>query len=148
VVVRDRHTEKPYYERVDAVKLEDHVIIAKHMKLGDGPLADEETSAIEAVIGMALDSSWVSDRPPWRVIVHPMATSDGSTTNRCFIAFSFSHTISDGLGGPIFHGSFLDAIHLFDASKEALAEVKPTHSLPDPFDTPQRLPSRCVSPVS
>ncbi|KAK9774934.1 putative Major facilitator superfamily (MFS) profile domain-containing protein [Seiridium cardinale] len=139
VTIRNQQTEKPFYERLDTIHLEDHIVIDRDLVLDDG-LSSTETQSIELVLNSAVDRSWLSGRPPWRMLVHPILSSPSAKPSRCFIAFSFSHALGDALAGLAFHRTFLDATHLDDQIKEAPHSVKPSQKLPAAFDTPERLP--------
>jgi hypothetical protein len=135
VVVKDKHTEKPAYEGVSSINLEDHVSIVDEVN------SAEETEAFEKVLPPILDRPWPADIPPWRIIVLPLA-SHGSTAKRCFIVFSFSHTLGDGMVGITFHRTLLEALRRTTGTdeKESFLITPPTQVLPAPFDTPERLP--------
>ncbi|KAK9419592.1 putative Alcohol acetyltransferase [Seiridium unicorne] len=139
VSIRNQQTEKPFYERLDTIYLEDHVVIGRDLVVDDG-LSSTETQSIELVLNSAVDRSWLSDRPPWRMLVHPILSSPSAKPSRCFIAFSFSHALGDALAGLAFHRTFLDATRLDEQIKEAPHSVKPSQTLPAAFDTPERLP--------
>jgi hypothetical protein len=104
--------------------------------------SDGETATIEKALPPILDRPWPADIPPWRIVVLPLAPQDDSTLTRCFIAFSFSHTLGDGMVGHIFHHTFLDAWRQMPDTdrKEPFLIIPPSRTLPAPFDTPERLP--------
>ncbi|KAI1859346.1 hypothetical protein JX265_010349 [Neoarthrinium moseri] len=136
VVIRQEHTEKPFYERASEIHLKSHTLIA-------GDLQDNNiTKGIESVLAStALDRSWLGDdKPPWRIVVYPILSPREAKPSRCFIAFSFSHGLSDGLAGPAFHRTFLSAMSEPSMSKETPAVITPDLTLSAPFDTPERLP--------
>ncbi|KAI0136191.1 alcohol acetyltransferase [Xylariales sp. AK1849] len=139
VIVKDGHTEKPFYERVLTIHLENHISVAEGLAG-----IDEDKSAviksIEAATVPLLDHLWPSDRPPWRIVVHPFPSAQSTDLNCCFVAFSFSHALSDGIAGLAFHRTFLDAIRVSGADNELLPVVTSGGTLPAPFDTPERLP--------
>ncbi|KAK6062758.1 major facilitator superfamily transporter [Seiridium cupressi] len=139
VTIRNQQTEKPFYERLDTIYLEDHVVIGRDLVVDYG-LSSTETQSIELVLNSAVDRSWLSERPPWRMLVHPILSSPSAKPSRCFIAFSFSHALGDALAGLAFHRTFLDATRLDEQIKEAPHSVKPSQTLPAAFDTPERLP--------
>ncbi|KAK0640784.1 hypothetical protein B0T16DRAFT_202168 [Cercophora newfieldiana] len=129
VLVADRHTNKAYYHRAPSINLEDHITILPPAE----PNAPSWT-AIETVMQADIDRPFSYTIPPWRLAVLPLSP------NSCFIAYSFSHGISDGPSGVSFHRTFLNAIQ---ASPEPLASpiiTPPDIPLPPPFDTPSRLP--------
>ncbi|KAH7127870.1 alcohol acetyltransferase [Dactylonectria estremocensis] len=127
VVVGDKHTDGSFYQRISNINLNHHISIVHDS-------ADTDSAVIQKVLEIEVDKPFPSDVPAWRIVVLPL------TSGRCFIAFSFSHTIGDGLSGPSFHQTFLEACN-------ALPDVVPPHivetlprPLPAPFDTPERLP--------
>ncbi|KAK7407828.1 Alcohol acetyltransferase [Neonectria punicea] len=127
VVVGDKHTDKSFYEQVARIDLKNHISIA-HAS------TDEDITMIQKVLEADVDKPFSPEIPPWRILVVP--TQPG----RCFIAFSFSHSICDGLSGACFHRSFLEACKaLPDVATSSTVET-PTRPLPAPFDTPERLP--------
>ncbi|KAF7595187.1 hypothetical protein BBP40_006931 [Aspergillus hancockii] len=137
VVVKDKHTDKPAYEAVSSINLEDHVSIIHEEDTSDG-----ETAAIQKALPPILDRAWPADIPPWRIVVLPLASRDGAGVTRCLIAFAFSHTLGDGMVGLAFHRTFLDAWQQTTGTDEQESSlVTPPHrTLPAPFDTPERLP--------
>lgn len=135
VVVKDKHTEKPTYEGVSSINLQDHISII-HDNDSHGEMA-----TLQKILPPILDRPWPADIPPWRIVVLPLAAPDGSSVTRCFIAFAFSHTLGDGMVGPAFHRAFLDAWRQNTGTdeKRSFLVTPPTRTLPAPFDTPERL---------
>jgi hypothetical protein len=130
VVAGDRHTDKPFYERVKTIDLERHVSIHESNK--------DDTAAIEDLLEATLDAPFPSDIPPWKILVLPLQTGE------CFVGFSFSHSLGDGISGKCFHSTFLAALqktaaHVSPSSSSAIVQT-PDRPLPEPFDTPARLP--------
>ena len=134
VIVKDKHTEKPAFEGVSSMRLENHIIIVH-----DG--TSDETAAFQNILPPILDRPWPADVPPWRIVVLPLASHD-SKVKRCFIVFSFSHTLGDGMVGITFHRTFLKAWqrNALADEKESLLVTPPRQVLTAPFDTPERLP--------
>ncbi|KAF5856573.1 hypothetical protein ETB97_007130 [Aspergillus alliaceus] len=138
VVVKDKDTEKPAYEGVSSISLEQHISIIHD----DEMQSSGETAILEKVLPPILDRPWPAGVPPWRIVVLPLASPDESKIARCFIAFAFSHTLGDGMVGLAFHRTFLDAWReTTGADKgEYFLVIPQSRTLPEPFDTPQRLP--------
>ncbi|KAJ5471167.1 hypothetical protein N7530_008524 [Penicillium desertorum] len=137
VVVKDKHTEKPAYEAVSSIDLHDHVSIIHD----DQASSNDETAMIQKILPAILDRPWPADIPPWRIVVLPLASPQGSTVTRCFIAFAFSHALGDGMVGVAFHRTFLDAWRqTTGVEKASFLVTPPNQTLPAPFDTPERLP--------
>ncbi|RDL41703.1 Alcohol acetyltransferase [Venustampulla echinocandica] len=136
VVIKDAHTEKPYYESVSNINLADHVFM-----LGDDEARDDDTATLEKILPPILDQPWPPSVPPWRIVVLSLPPQRGTKIPRCLIAFAFSHTIGDGIAGLAFHRTFLDACQLqTTTNEETFMFTVPRPTLPAPFDTPQTLP--------
>lgn len=116
------------------MNLEDHISIV-HDESSD------ETAAFQNILPPILDRPWPADVPPWRIVVLPLASHD-SNVKRCFIVFSFSHTLGDGMVGMTFHRTFLEAWQRNTSAdeKESILVTPPRQLLTAPFDTPERLP--------
>jgi hypothetical protein len=115
VVVQDMHTDAAFFECVPTINLEDHISIVGEIdvnalasKEGD----DDEMTKIETLLPSILDRSWPVSQPPWRIVVLPLSSSkqQGREQTRCFIAFSFSHALGDGIIALAFHRTFRDGI--------------------------------------
>ncbi|KAJ5748440.1 alcohol acetyltransferase [Penicillium nucicola] len=142
VVVKDSHTEKPVYEGVPTINLDEHVSII-HNAIHSDPNSTEETETIQKTLASALDRPWPNEIPPWQIIVLPLSSAHDSTTKRCFIAFSFSHTLGDGMVGTAFHRTFLEAWRQPENPHDntSIVAMNPSNqTIPEPFDTPARLP--------
>ncbi|KAK9239608.1 hypothetical protein V1525DRAFT_397906 [Lipomyces kononenkoae] len=130
VIIKDAHTEKPFFERVLVVDLEKHITIVKDN------VPSEEWIAIGNVLAADLDKPFRPGIPPWRIVVLPWDES------RCLVAFSYSHTIGDGPTGVIFHRTFLKAcreVSRFATPSPRMVDTT-SRKLADPFDKPGRLP--------
>lgn len=138
MVVKDKHTEKPSYEAVSSINLENHLSIIHD----DRSSSDDETAAFEKALPPILDRPWPTEIPPWRIVVLPLTSPNGSAVTRCFIAFSFSHSLGDGMVGRAFHRTFLEAWRQTAEreGKDSFLVTPPARTLPEPFDTPERLP--------
>ncbi|KAL3491473.1 hypothetical protein BJX62DRAFT_225150 [Aspergillus germanicus] len=142
VVVSGKDTDKSAYEGVSRMDLAEHISIVPESK------GKNETAAIEKILPSMLDRPWPADIPPWRIVVLPLSWADTTSTTaatRCFIAFSFSHTIGDGNVGLTFHRTFQTAwTESLTSQKEdksfSFALSLQPQPLPEPFDTPERLP--------
>ncbi|OKP12196.1 hypothetical protein PENSUB_2229, partial [Penicillium subrubescens] len=141
VVVRDKDTDKPGYEAVASIDLPEHVCILPES------LEEDEVRAIEKILPASFDRPWPADIPPWRIVVLPLPRTDKTSTavaSRCFIAFSFSHTLGDGNVGLTFHRTFqaawTESITSPKSNTSSPSLCLPPRPLPDPFDTPSRLP--------
>ncbi|OKL59952.1 hypothetical protein UA08_04825 [Talaromyces atroroseus] len=141
VVVKDKHTDKPYYERVPQVNFKDHVSIIGKEATFYADLGGDDSARIEAALPSILDKPW-GELPPWRIAVLPLrqTSEDLSRRSRCFIAFAFSHALGDGNIGTAFHRTFLNAILNPATPVNSTWVMTPDKELPIPFDTPQRLP--------
>lgn len=129
-IVQARETEKPFFQQVPSIDLQNHISIA-HSSPGEADLV-----AIERVLGQALDQPFPAGIPPWRVIVLPLQSS------RALVVFAYSHTIGDGPSGTAFHTTFRTAykdISVATSLGDSLIKIPPRR-LPEPFDTSKRLP--------
>ncbi|KAL4871871.1 hypothetical protein BDV12DRAFT_205712 [Aspergillus spectabilis] len=140
VVVKNKHTEKSLFEGVSSLDLENHISVIPSDE--NATSRDSENKAIEKILQPILDRPWPADIPPWRIVVLPLASPKDSSVARCFVAFSMSHTIGDGMCGIAFHHTFLDSWRQNTVvdEKESFILALPTRTLPEPFDTPKRLP--------
>ncbi|RDW74846.1 hypothetical protein BP6252_05988 [Coleophoma cylindrospora] len=131
VAVNDMHTDKPFYESVPTINLEDHISI-----VNDPAAVNDQVAAIERVLSQQLDLPFTRGIPPWRTVVLPLGP------NQCFVAFAFSHIIGDGPTGTAFHRTFLEACRSIPDLKSSEPHIikTPVRPLPPPFDTPERLP--------
>ncbi|KAE8149939.1 hypothetical protein BDV25DRAFT_140323 [Aspergillus avenaceus] len=135
VVVKDKHTEKPFYEAVSSIELHQHISIV-HEEIG----SEGEAKVFERVLPPILDRPFPADIPPWRIVVLPLP-SNTSTVTRCFVCFAFSHSLGDGMVGLAFHRTFLEKWRQSTSTKSESSTVTlPSRTLPEPFDTPTRLP--------
>ncbi|KAK8091478.1 hypothetical protein PG997_001839 [Apiospora hydei] len=134
IVTRDAATEKPFFERVTSLDLENHlsVVDCPTARSGDG----DDQQWMEQILESLVDRpNSIASIPPWRVVVYPIAPG------RCFVAFVYSHIIGDGPAALAFHRAFLDGLRRQrkTAKVETVLTV-PEFTLPDPFDVPGRLP--------
>ncbi|KAL4967522.1 uncharacterized protein BDV14DRAFT_188300 [Aspergillus stella-maris] len=148
VVVKNKHTDKASYVKVESLNLSQHISILHDQKTSD----DTENKIIERALLPILDRPWPADVPPWRIVVLPLAPASANNNDpkakRYLIAFSFSHALGDGISGLIFHRAFLNAWNNTIAStnpatksnNETLIVTSSPRTLPPPFDTPSRLP--------
>jgi hypothetical protein len=128
VTVGDRNTDKAYYEYVSSINVEEHISIVQDPEV--------ETDSLEAIgrsMKPELDRPFVAGIPPWRIVVLPLSPT------QCHVAFSFSHTIGDGIAGVAFHKTFLEGLRETPETIPSSTIVPPKKPLPEPFDTPERL---------
>lgn len=128
VVVGDKNLDKSYYERVATIDLDRHISI-----ISSDPDQDD-TSAIENLIAANLDKPFTEGIPPWNLAILPLRTGE------FFIAYLYSHTIGDGISGPCFHRTFLEALQEGAVGPVSSSLQTPAVQLPEPFDTSERLP--------
>ena len=137
VILKDKDTEKPIWEGVSNVKLDDHISIIQDQATEGG----DEAAIVEKVLPSIVDRRFTASSPPWRIVVLPLPSRQGTTKPRCFVAFASSHSIADGGAGLAFHGTFLKGLRESTKEKtESLTITVPGRALPEPFDTPERLP--------
>jgi Alcohol acetyltransferase len=137
VIVKDKHTEKPFFERVSSINLEDHISIIHDDAANDGSL-----ETLEKILPPILDRPWPAGIPAWRVFILSLPSADGARKTSCFVAFAFSHTLGDGVSGLAFHRTLLDAWRNDTAKdeKQSFLMTPSSRTLSAPFDTPERLP--------
>ncbi|KAM7192884.1 Alcohol acetyltransferase [Naviculisporaceae sp. PSN 640] len=147
VVVADKHTEKPYYQRVASFDLRQHINWREPESVSNK--SSSWTKDVENLLRQDLDRPFKEGIPPWRVVILELS-SDSKSHRRYCIAFEYSHTIGDGPSGIAFHktfySAFTKALSPTSASGSQVAEPwgaipfplneKP---FPEPFDTPERL---------
>lgn len=80
-----------------------------------------------------MSATFPSAIPAWRLVVLPFSQQ------RCFIAFTYSHALGDGLSGIAFHTTLLTAFqeHCLTQDLTCTPTLKQLHP---PFDTSQNLP--------
>ena len=78
--------------------------------------------------------SWPRSTPAWKVTVIAFSQQ------RCFIGFSLSHSLGDGMSGVAFHRQLLCALQELPATAEDVVYTSPPKQLAPPFDTPANLP--------
>ncbi|PSN62734.1 hypothetical protein BS50DRAFT_649948 [Corynespora cassiicola Philippines] len=129
VTVGDMNTDKAFFQKVPTIDLLQHVSILERWSTGNA------MDRIENILEANLDTPFLRNIPPWRIIVLPLERG-------CCVAFSFSHMIGDGPTGSSFHSTFLSACRNYSSNAEAMTRVihTPSIPLPNPFDTPQKLP--------
>ncbi|KAF4555621.1 Hypothetical protein D9617_2g055840 [Elsinoe fawcettii] len=127
VTVGGTSGDKSWYKHATSVDA------SRHLKIVDA-LKSDESSAIQSLLESDLDEPFEDGIPPWRLKVLSL------TKSRAFLAFEYSHAIGDGNTGMVFHQQFLSALH--SGAPKPPSEAKPSHNLtlPEPFDTPNRLP--------
>jgi hypothetical protein len=139
VTLKDTHTEKPFWEGVSTVNLENHISLV----IESNSEYDNETRNIESVLPNILDQGFQDAiSPPWRIAVLPLPPQNDTKKPRCYITFVFNHCIGDGGAGLLFHLTFIEGLQN-DVSTEddSFVATVPSHSLPDAFDTPDNLPT-------
>ncbi|KAI9053532.1 hypothetical protein LZ554_002487 [Drepanopeziza brunnea f. sp. 'monogermtubi'] len=130
VTVSKADTESPYYAFCPRLDLGKHIQILAH---NYDPDSESEIRAVQRALPSILDAEWPPSIPLWKVVVLPFSG------RRCFIGFSYSHTIGDGMSGLAFTRSFLDALQ----TPHAVTELThyPIHKpFNPPFDSAKNLP--------
>ncbi|PVH88338.1 hypothetical protein DL98DRAFT_196707 [Cadophora sp. DSE1049] len=128
-IIAKHDTDSPYFEFCPRIDLSQHVQFLEH---GAGK-AGSEAATIRRILPGILDEFLQTAIPSWKIVVLPFSDT------RCFIAFSYSHALGDGLSGCAFHRTFLDALQ--EQRLETDLICKPTRkTLSPPFDTPENLP--------
>jgi hypothetical protein len=139
-IVERVETEAPIYVRVPSLDLRNHVDITRTANLSQ---CQDETRIVEDAIPSILDATWPKAIPPWKLTVLPFLNDGLKNRARCFLAFSFSHSLGDGISGLAFHRSLLDALQeprKINEEADVLTAPSSSKLFPEPFDTPERLP--------
>lgn len=125
--VADRETASPYYKACARLDLSQHVQILQQCDGRNG------VKSVEEALPAILDSIGPSFIPAWKITVIPFSHQ------RCFVGFSFSHSLGDGMSGIAFHRTFLGALQEPGVEKDPI--YAPTlQQLDPPFDTSTTLP--------
>ena len=125
-------TNTPGYRFCPRLDLSQHVEIFTRE---EGASTDVE--AVKRVLPTILDARWPASIPPWNLVVLPLSQ------RRCFIGFSFSHGLGDGVSALAFHRTFLKALQeqgLGLREGENLIHTPQRKPLSPPFDTKKNLP--------
>jgi hypothetical protein len=126
ITIADALTESPYYNFCSHIDLRQHV---QFFKRGE----ESEVKAIEQVLPGILDTPWSSLIPPWKIVVLPLSEK------RCFIGFSYSHALGDGMSGIAFHKAFLNALQEHRLDEDFICTpIK--KGLSPAFDTAENFP--------
>ncbi|QKX59147.1 uncharacterized protein TRUGW13939_06279 [Talaromyces rugulosus] len=135
MVMKGKDTNEPFWEVVPHLNLGDHVSILAEQAVDN----TGESAAIEKVLPSIVDQKFTDpSSPPWKLFVLPFAFA---SKPRCFIAYVTSHSVADGRSGYIFHQTFLDALQKSAGVQLDDTVIKASQApLPEPFDTPERLP--------
>lgn len=129
VIIAKHDTDSPYFEFCPYIDLSQHVEFLEH---GMGK-SESEAATIQKILPGILDGFLPTTIPSWKIVVLPFSDK------RCFIAFSYSHALGDGLSGCAFHRTFLEALQ--EQRLETDLKCKPARkALSPPFDTPENLP--------
>ncbi|KAK6586396.1 hypothetical protein PZA11_001453 [Diplocarpon coronariae] len=128
VTISKVESESPYYVFCPQLDLRKHIEILGHSDQN----GESETIAIQRALPSILDAKWPVSVPAWKIVVLPFSD------RRCFIGFSFSHTIGDGVSGLAFNRTFLDALQ----ERHAMTDLMYTSTrkpFNQPFDTANNL---------
>lgn len=120
-------TDSPYYKGCARLDLRQHVEMLPQCDERDG------LKSIQEFLPAILDAPWSHAIPAWKITVVPFSRQ------RCFVAFSFSHSLGDGMSGIAFHRTLLDALQDHVVEKDWSC-VPPPRQLDPPFDTSANLP--------
>jgi hypothetical protein len=133
----------PYYMFCPQLDLNRHIEILEHIT----SMEQNEVKTIEQILPSILERPWRMGTPPWKIVVLPLSGS------RCFICFTYSHGLSDGIPGIAFHRTFLNALTGGNPSlsnHQDLIYKSTRKDLAPAFDTAKNLPiswSYLLSPL-
>lgn len=136
IIVANSDTNSPYYTFCPRLDLSQHI---KIFESGKG----SELKNIERVLPEILDEKWQPSIPAWKIVVLPFSDK------RCFIGFSFSHSLGDGISGLAFNGTFLNALQESRLEEDLICTPN-MKKLSPAFDTAENLPiswSFLISPL-
>ncbi|KAL2064998.1 hypothetical protein VTL71DRAFT_4138 [Oculimacula yallundae] len=125
------NTDSPYYLFCPRMDLSQHVEIL-NLEVSDAN-EDTEAKSVMKYLPDILDKRLPTSIPSWKIVV--LTFSD----TRCFIAFTYSHALGDGLSGCAFHRTFLEALQEQRQEKDTDCIPK-RRQLSPAFDTPENLP--------
>lgn len=136
ITVVNPETESPYYAFCPQLDLSRHIQFLKHND-------ESERESIQRILPSVLDVEFPASLPPWKIVILPFSDK------RCFIAFSYSHTLGDGISAMAFHRTFLTALQAAHTDTD-LTCMSLRKTLRPAFDTPHNLPiswSYLLSPL-
>ncbi|KAK8115467.1 hypothetical protein PG984_011969 [Apiospora sp. TS-2023a] len=130
VLAKDTTSETPFYERVPTININDHLSIVNTKN------SRRDEQWLEELLETLLDCPNPPNVPPWKVTICPIGRQ------QYYVLFSYSHAIGDGLVGPVFHRTLLEVWQQQETNQfePTSVLVVPNITLPEPFDTPGRLP--------
>ena len=143
-IVRNSHTDEAFFECVSTIDLNEHILFAEalHSELPASQTEEaDDIKNFEKLLPSVADQRWEAARPPWKLVVLPLAPLDfqGQNLGRCFVSFAFSHALGDAISAVAFLRTLGDG--MYDHFNEDNSTVStPTDGLPAPFDTPENLP--------
>lgn len=145
VVVRDMHTDAAFFEHVPTMNMDDHISVVGKADIDAFPSKegddDDKMTKIEMLLPSILDRPWPASQPPWKIVILPLSSSKQQCKERtsCFVAFSFSHALGDGMIALAFHRTFIDGI--FDSvDRDCSTVATPVSEFPASFDTAKNFP--------
>ena len=106
----NEHLPDPAYVRLENIDLRHCVVVKQDTK--SGSLWHEKT--LEDILSHEHSLLWqhLSTRPPWKLLVIPHFYGSNTSIRPVFdMSFVFHHALIDGLSGPAFHSSLLEALN-------------------------------------
>lgn len=137
-MTKQADTETPYFAFCPQIDLGQHIQIKS-----PSDESQDERKIVEDLLPSVLDQPWTNLIPSWEIVVQPLSKM------RCFIAFSYSHNVIDGISGIALHRTFLEAMQENQVEHDRIVNP-PRRPLKEPFDSPERLPiswSYMLSPI-
>ena len=131
-IIVESDTKTPRYKFCPRLELSQHVEIFTRNEA-----ANTDVEAVKRVLATILDAKWPFSIPPWKIVVLPLSV------RKCFIGFSFSHGLGDGVSALAFHSTFLKALQeqgLGLREGESLIHTIQRRPLSPAFDTKNNLP--------
>ena len=135
-IIDEDHPD-PAFICLDEIDLQ-HCVVFKHVS-EQLSSPSQRTKILEEILAHEHSLLWphLSTRPTWKLLVVPyLAGNYGSTRPLIDISFIFHHALFDGLSGPAFHRSFLNALNRPEAyeSTDPIIHVSKSVELPPPVE--------------
>lgn len=126
-VVKNAMTADEQYTQVPVVDLRQHVHLLSATSQ-DAHTDVEDPQILHAIRRLHNDPDLAffnkaGDIPSWRIDILPL----NSPKQRVFISFTYSHCVGDGMSGPYFHRTFLEALNsepIINAAADPLVKTQ------------------------
>jgi hypothetical protein len=132
--IRGHETESPIFVRPALLDLRQHI------RLSPAIDAENEEQLLKRVVLNSHDTPFLplNLHPPWRIDVVALSSQDPKQ-ERCFVAFTYSHSHGDGKSGLTFHRTLLDGLNEAHGHPTENIVHPPRTPLSQPVDDPLRI---------